>query len=151
MTTPAVEVRARGPADAANRIRMASLGALTMLIIQFILGVAENLFGTAPTAAKSIGLFSSPLLAIHVIMAILLVLAAIMLVVRAIQARITAALVTTVIGLLAILGAAGAGSSFTQSGANGASFGMAMGAAVAMLAYTANLVMLGSPATKKGR
>ena len=105
-----------------ERIRWASFGALTMLFLQFVLGVAYGLYGTAPTAKKSVGLFSSPLLAIHVIMGILLV--------------------TSIVGLVAILGAAGAGSSFAQNGADGASLGMAIGTAVAMLCYTVNLVIL---------
>ena len=66
---------------------MASLGAVTMLIIEFILGMIYNLYGTAPTAAKSVGLFSSPVLALHVIMSLLLLISAVMLLVRAIGAR----------------------------------------------------------------
>ena len=62
-----------------ERIRWASFGALTMLFLQFVLGVAYGLYGTAPTAKKSVGLFSSPLLAIHVILGILLLIAAAML------------------------------------------------------------------------
>ena len=54
----------------------------------------------------------------------------------------TALLVTSVVGLVAILGAAGAGSSFAQDGADGASLGMAIATAVAMLCYTVNLVIL---------
>lgn len=129
----------------ANRIRMASFGALTMLVIQFVLGTAYSLYGTAPASGKSVGMFSSPLLAIHVIMGILIVIAAIMLVVRAVQARHTPAIATTVVGLLVILGAFGAGSSFTKDGSNGASLGMAVLTAVAMLCYAANLVILGKP------
>lgn len=129
----------------ANRLRMASFGALTMLILQFVLGTAYNLYGTAPAAGKAIGMFSSPLLAIHVIVGILIVLAAIMLVVRAVQAKIRPVLATSVVGLLAVLGAFGAGSAFTQQGANGASLGMAIATAVAMLCYAAGLVILGKP------
>jgi len=126
-----------------ERIRMASFGALTMLFLQFVLGAAYSLYGTAPTAEKSVSLFSSPLLAIHVVLGILLLIAAAMLVFRVVQARAGAALlVTSIVGLVAILGAAGAGSSFAQDGANGASLGMAIATAVAMLCYTVNLVIL---------
>src|ERR1700748_398832 len=83
----------------ANRVRMASFVSLTMLVIQFVLGTAYSLYGTAPTSSKSFGMFSSPLLAIHVILGILLVIAAIMLVVRAIQARHAPSIATTVAGL----------------------------------------------------
>ena len=135
--------------EAANRIRMASFGALTMLVIQFVLGTAYGLYGTAPTSGKSVGLFSSPLLAIHVIMGILIIIAAVMLVVRAVQARHRPTVATTVVGLLVILGAFGAGSSFAQNGSNGASLGMAVLTAVAMLCYAANLVILGKPAAAR--
>jgi hypothetical protein len=128
-----------------ERVRMASFGALTMLILQFALGTAYNLYGTAPAAGKSIGMFSSPLLAIHVVLGILIVLAAIMLVVRAVQSKAGPVLAASVIGLVAVLGAFGAGSAFTGNGANGASLGMAIATAVAMLCYAANLVILGKP------
>ena len=145
MSTPTVGTPAALTPQAANRIRMASFGALTMLFIQFVLGTAYGLYGTAPASGKSVGMFSSPLLAIHVIMGILIVIAAIMLVVRAVQARHRPTIVTNVIGLLVILGAFGAGTSFTNDGSNGASLGMAVLAAVAMLCYAVNLVILGKP------
>jgi heme A synthase len=125
-----------------ERIRMASFGALTMLFLQFVLGAAYSLYGTAPTAKKSVGLFSSPLLAIHVILGILLVIVAAVLVFRAVQAKSGAVLATSIAGLVAILAAGGAGSSFAQDGADGASLGMAIATAVAMLCYAANLVII---------
>jgi heme A synthase len=146
MSTTTLKIPVALAPKLANRIRMASFGALTMLIIQFVLGTAYGLYGTAPASGKSVGMFSSPLLAIHVILGILLVIAAIMLVVRAVQARHTPTIATTVIGLLVIIGAFGAGSAFTQDGNDGASLGMAVLAAVAMLCYAANLVILGKPA-----
>lgn len=145
MHTRTAETSAALTPKAANRIRMASFGALTMLVIQFVLGTAYSLYGTAPASGKSVGMFSSPLLAIHVIMGILIIIAAIMLVVRAVQARHQPTIITTVVGLLVILGAFGAGSSFTRDGSNGASLGMAVLTAVAMLCYAANLVILGKP------
>jgi heme A synthase len=133
------------PATRLERVRMASFGALTMLILQFVLGTAYNLYGTAPTAKKSVGLFSGPLLAIHVVLGILLIIVAAVLVFRAAQARAGggAVLAASIVGLLAIAGAAGAGSSFAGNGANGASLGMAIATGVAMLCYAANLVILG--------
>ena len=122
---------------------MASFGALTMLILQFVLGTAYNLYGTAPTATKPVGAFSSPLLAIHVILGILTILAGVMLVVRAVQAKAGPVLGLSIVGLVALLGAAGAGSAFVGRGASGASLGMALATAVAMGCYAANLVILG--------
>jgi heme A synthase len=128
-----------------ERVRMASFGALTMLILQFVLGIAYNLYGTAPTSKKSVGWFSSPLLAIHVVVGILLIIAAAVLVFRAVQARSGsgAVLASSIVALIAIIAAAGAGSAFANNGANGASLGMAIGTAIAMLCYAAILVILG--------
>ena len=145
MSIPTAENPVALNAKAANRIRMASFGALTMLVLQFVLGTAYSLYGTAPTSSKSVGMFSSPLIAVHVILGILLVIAAIMLVVRAVQARHRPSIATTSAGLLVILGAFGAGSSFAQDGSDGASLAMALVTAVAMLCYAANLVILGRP------
>src|SRR6266566_1828172 len=109
-----------------QRIQQASMGAATMLVAQYALGAAYNLYGTAPTAHKSIGMFSSPLLAVHAILGLLLIVAATGLLARAVIARHGITIVTSAIGLLAIIGAAGAGSAFTRDGAAGASLGMAM-------------------------
>ena len=124
-----------------DRIRMASFGALTMLILQSVIGTAYNLYGKAPTSAKPIDPGSSPLLIIHSILGILLFIAAAMLVFRAVQAKSRPALATSIVGLVAIIGAGIAGSAFTRNGANGASLGMTIATAVAMLCYGANLVI----------
>jgi heme A synthase len=138
-TEPAAESR---PDTRARRVLMASFGALTMLILQFALGAAYAHWGTAPTNSKSVGMFSSPLLAIHVVLGILIIIAAIMLVVRAIQAKELPAVVTSIVGLLAVAGAFASGESFIGNGNGGTSFYMALTTAVAMLCYGANLVIL---------
>jgi heme A synthase len=145
MATKSVPSTPTAPAPQTSRIRMASFGALTMLIIQFILGTAYAIYGTAPTSTQPVGIFSTPLLAVHVILGILLVVAAIMLVVRSVQARSRPLVVASAIGLLAVLGACGAGSAFTGTGSNGASLAMALLTAVAMLAYAISLVITGTP------
>jgi heme A synthase len=138
------------PRDVA-RLRAASFGALTTVIIQSVLGTAYNLYGTAPTSKKSIGLFSSgPVLALHVVVAILLLISAIVLLVRAILARHRAVIVTSAIGLLAIIAAAGAGIGFAKNGASGGSMGMDIAAAVALLCYAINLFILGSRPVNDG-
>jgi hypothetical protein len=143
MSTTTTPETGRLPGQQAERIKRSSFGLVIMLIIQFVLGTAYNLYGTAPTAQKSIGIFSSPLLAIHVVFGILLILAAIDLLVRAIRARIQVAVITSVTGLLAIIAAAGTGSAFTRDGASGASLGMAIASAVALACYVINLRALG--------
>jgi hypothetical protein len=139
MSTATSPTTHRSEARQAGNISRASFGMVIMLVIQFVLGTSYNLWGTAPSAGKSIGMFSSPLLDVHVIFGILLILAAIDLLVRAIRARLRPALITAIVGLVAILAAAGTGSAFTHNGATGASFGMALATAIAMIAYLFNL------------
>lgn len=122
-------------ADQLARLRMSSLGGVTMLIIQFILGMVYNLYGTGPTATKSIGLFSSPVLALHVILAILLVIAAAMQLVRAVGTRHRLSIWMSAVGLAGILAAGGAGMGFTGNGAAGASLGMALAFAISLACY----------------
>ena len=93
---------AAAPARVA-RLRMSSLGLVSMLIIQFILGMIYNLYGTAPTSAKSVGMFSSPVLALHVILFFLLVIAAVGQLIRAVGTRHRLTLAMSAVGLLAIL------------------------------------------------
>jgi len=131
------------------RMRMSSLGAVAMLIVQFILGVIYNLYGTAPTPKKSIGLFSSPDLALHVILGILLVIAAVGQLVRAIGTRHRLAIWLSAVGLLAIVAAGFAGLGFTGSGAAGASLGMSLAFAVALACYVVLVFALPSSASAR--
>lgn len=138
-----------------ERLRGASMGAAVMLVIQFALGVGVNLYVTLPAArrgGRSVGdAFSSgALLALHTAFGLLLILTALSLLVRAIAARHRPVIVTSAIGLLAIIAAAGSGASFVSDGANGASLGMALATGVAMLCYLVALFILGRPA-RRGR
>jgi len=127
---------------------MSSLGAVAMLIIQFILGVIYSLYGTAPTSTKSIGLFSSPDLALHVILGILLVIAAAGQLIRAIGIRHALSIWMSAVGLVAILGAGFAGLGFTGNGASGASLGMSLAFAVALACYVVLVFALPSSASR---
>jgi hypothetical protein len=129
------------------RLRMSSLGVVVMLIIQFILGMIYNLYGTAPTSTKSIGLFSSPDLALHVILGILLFIAALGQLIRAIGIRHRLSIWLSAIGLLSILGAGFAGLGFTGSGASSASLGMSLAFATALACYVALVFALPSSAS----
>ena len=139
--------RTAGPSRAGRlaRVRMASFGAVTMLIIEFILGMIYNLYGTAPTASKSVGLFSSPVLALHVVMSILLLVAAVMLLVRAIGARHRLPIWMSALGLVAIIAAGFAGEGFTRNGAAGASLGMSLAFAVSLACYVVIIIAFSPP------
>jgi len=144
----------RGAADRElERLRGASMGAAVMLVIQFGLGTGVNLYVTLPAAGKSgrsIGdAFSGgALLALHTVFGLLLVVTAVALLVRAVIARHRPVIVTSAIGLLAIIAAAGSGASFVNDGKNGASLGMALATGVAMLCYIVSLFILGRPSRR---
>jgi hypothetical protein len=125
-----------------RKLQRASGGLVFMLILQFILGMVYNLYGTAPTATKSIGLFSNGWLIVHEIMAILLVLAAIQLIVLAMGSGSGLAKITSWVGLIGIIAAIGAGVGFTRNGAAGGSLGMAIAFAVSLTCYVVNLTRL---------
>jgi hypothetical protein len=134
-------------------LRGNTFGVLAMLIVQFAIGIVVNLYATIPASDKGSGIFGAigkaltngpASLATHAGLALLIVLAAVALVVRSIVTRHTASIVASVIGLLAILGAAFNGARFVADGgpAN-ASLAMALSTAVAMLSYAVGLLLLG--------
>ena len=127
------------------RLRMSSLGLVSMLIIQFVLGMIYNLYGTGPTASKSVGMFSSPVLALHVILFFLLVIAGLGQLIRAAGARHRLTVWMSGLGLLAILAAGFAGIGFIGNGDDGASLGMSLAFAVALAAYVVLIFALASP------
>ena len=141
--TQAAETTATSVAKLA-RVRGAATGGVFMLILQFILGIIYNLYGTAPTSTKAIGLFSNGWLIVHEIMAILLLAATIGLVVQATRTDSGLAKGMSWVALISIVGAIGAGISFTRNGASGASLGMALAFALALWCYAVLLVRLPS-------
>lgn len=126
-----------------RRLRHASFGLVILLVIQYVLGLSYNLYGTTPTTTKQITEFSSPLLAVHVIVGVLLILAAIYLVVVTVRARARAAATTSGIGLLSVLAAFVGGESFIHKGASGYSMLMGVMMAVALLCYVVNVWAFG--------
>jgi uncharacterized membrane protein YhaH (DUF805 family) len=126
------------------------LTAAIMLVIQYGLGIWVNLYCTIPTG-KGVGqAFSNgAVLALHTVVGLLLILAALSMIVRAVIARHRPSIVLSAIGLLAILAAAGAGASFVNDGTNGASLGMALATAVALLCYIVGLFVAGRPAPER--
>jgi hypothetical protein len=137
--------------DKLVRLRGSSIGLVAMLVIQFILGMIYNLYGTAPTSKQSVGLFSSPTIALHVILGILLFLAALAQLIRAIGARHSLSIWLSAVGLVSIIGAGFAGLGFAGSGAASASLGMSLAFALALVCYVAMLVALAPrPAARSG-
>lgn len=126
-----------------GRISAASFGLVILLLAQYVLGIAYNLYGTAPTATKAIKPFSSPLLAAHVALGTLLIVVAIYLVVASVRARTRITAIVSIIGLASLIAAWISGSAFTQKAASGYSMAMGVLTAVALTCYVINVYGLG--------
>ncbi len=133
-----------GPQARLAAIRISSLATLVVLVIQFALGTAENLYGTMPGAHHPLGLFSGgALLAIHGILGIALPLGAIAAAVRSLRARHHPAAISSVTAMLALIAATLTGFMFLDKGQDGASLAMALATGVAMICYGFNIWVLG--------
>lgn len=131
-----------------DKLRRASLASFVMLVIQFGIGMAVNLYVTVPKSDRGQGighaLSTGPWgITVHVIVGLLLLLSAIGLLVQSIMARRRVLIATAVIGLLSILGATMEGGAFVRNGQAEASLLMAVLTLVALLAYGFNLYLLG--------
>ncbi|MGH3202775.1 MAG: hypothetical protein ACRDOA_06275 [Streptosporangiaceae bacterium] len=139
----------RASAGRTAGLRRASLAALVLLLIQYGIGIGVNLYVTVPAADQghTIGsaIANGPgALTVHIVLGLLLILAAAYLIVQAIMARHRGVVVTSVIGLLALIGAAEQGAAFVDKGHASASMTMAILTAVALLCYGTSLYLLGS-------
>jgi hypothetical protein len=127
--------RAKSAADLSLRLLIA-------VLLQYGLGIGYNLYGTAPTANKKVEFFSSPLLALHVILGTLLVITGIILVVLSARTKMRLPVILSSITLACILGAWASGDEFVQKGQTGLSMSMAMLAGGAMLFAAINMWVL---------
>jgi hypothetical protein len=124
------------------------MGAAVLLVIQFGLGTAVNLYVTLPKHKSFWStVFSQGAVAVHAIVALLLLGASVSALVRSIRSvrsegRLLVAF--TAVGLLAILVAAAGGVAFVRNGSAGASLSMALAAAVALFCYLAAIFSLGA-------
>jgi uncharacterized membrane protein HdeD (DUF308 family) len=118
------------------------MGALVMLIIQFALGTGVNLYITPHKGGVGEAFSNGALLAVHAVLGVLLILAALQFLVRSIMARHRLAIVTSAIGLIAIIAAAGSGVGYLSNRDAGSSLGMALATAVAMLCYAVAIMAL---------
>lgn len=134
-----------------DRLRGMAFGAILMLLIEYGLGMWVNQFGNLPGADHGKGLFAAfgravadgPAgLGIHAVWGLVIFVMSVQVLVRSIMLRRKVAIVTSVVGAAAIIGAGVNGALFVGSGANGNSFGMAISAGVAILAYAVGLFSL---------
>ena len=131
--------------DGLRVLRGNCMGAAVLLVIQFGLGTAVNLYVTLPAHQSFWSkVFSQGAVAAHAIVALALLGASISALVRAIRARQRLMVALTAAGLLAIIVAAGSGVTFVRDGGSGASLAMALAAAVALFCYLAAIFALGA-------
>ena len=138
-----------------RQLRITFLFALVMLIAQFLLGMAVNLFVTIPDqhpganppeyfsgVAQSVTwaiVHGHILLAIHAAFGLVIVLAALGTLVQAIGNRRRGIVVSAVFGFIGVLAAGFNGGSFLNYNQDFSSMLMAAGFAVAVVAYSAGL------------
>jgi len=139
-------------------LRITALAGLVMLLLEYGLGVWTNLYAHLPASDHGKATFAAfggavahgPAgLALHALLGTLLIVTAVSVVVRAALARQAAPIVLGCVALLAILAAWFSGTKFVSDAANGASFGMALATAVALLGY-AIILFIAIPASDRG-
>jgi MFS family permease len=146
-----------------RQLRITFMFALVMLVGQFLLGMAVNLFVKIPTdhpgsnppeyfsgVAQSVTwavLHGNILLAIHAGFGLVLVVAAVGALVQAIGNRRRGIVVSAILGLIGVLGAGFNGGSFLNYHQDFSSMIMATGFAVAVVAYAAGLYLANETTT----
>jgi hypothetical protein len=146
---------------ARQRMRDQFLGTLIFLMIQFLLGMAVNLFVTITTnhpganppeyfggVVQSVTwaiLHGHLLLVVHASLGLLLVLNALGLLLAAIRARHRDLITVTSFGLFGVLAAGFNGGSFLNYNQDFSSMLMAFFFTIAVVAYTIGLVVTGRP------
>jgi len=140
-----------------RQLRISFLFALVMLVGQFLLGMAVNLFVKIPTehpgsnppeyfsgVAQSVAwavLHGNILLAVHAGFGLVLVVAAVGTLVQAIGNRRRGIVVSAILGLIGVLGAGFNGGSFLNYHQDFSSMLMATGFAIAVVAYSAGIYL----------
>jgi hypothetical protein len=141
--------------DRYQPLRTGFLYALVMLIAQFLLGMAVNLFVKIPTdhpgsnppeyfsgVAQSVAwaiVHGHILLAVHAGFGLILVIAAVGLLMQGIRIRRRGIVVSVVVGFIGVLGAGFNGGSYLNYHQDFSSMIMATGFAIAVVAYSAGL------------
>lgn len=148
--TTVAEAADRLPASRVRSLRRGCFATFVMLVIQFGLGIYVNLFVTVPGAdhGGELGqaVANGPAgLTLHIAVGLLLVVAAIGFLVQAVRARHAGLITAAVVGLLTMVGAAVAGSAFTNAGHDSASMAMGVLAVAGLLCYGISLYLLPRP------
>lgn len=142
--------RQRPTTESPTALRGTAFAAIVLLLIEF--GIGVNLFGTVPSADQGKDAFAAfaavfgngpAALAVHATVGTVLVLAAATALVRAVLARHATGITLSAIALLAVIGAWFSGSAYVGDHSSGAARGMAYATALAILCYSAILLLVG--------
>lgn len=136
------------------RLRRGILAVLVLLVAEYAIGMYVNLYVTVPGADHGSSLGSAisngpASLSVHAVVGLLLGLGALGAAAQSILVRHWGLIAASVIGLLAMIFAAVAGTGFTSTGADSASMAMSVLTGIAMLCYAANLYLL-RPGIRRG-
>ena len=128
--------------DGIPGVRRACTTAMTLLAVQFCVGMIINLYVPVPagdaTASYVSEIETAPaFLTVHALLGLALLAAGAVLVLRANGAGSTGLTAAATAGLAALLGAFAAGEVFVRNGQNGTSLWMALLTGVALLCYVA--------------
>lgn len=125
-----------------RELQRTSIGMIVVLVIQFALGTAYNLYGTMPTDGKSLGLYSDGgLLAVHGTLGLIIALGSLRALMLGARSKNRGLFAATLVATLSVFGAVGGGMAFLPHGSNGASLTMSLAGGVAMLSYLASAVI----------
>jgi hypothetical protein len=149
-----------------SRVRRATLATIVLLLVQFGLGMAVNLYVSIPVhhagahgreylsaSAESVGwalAHGTATLAAHVIVGFLLTLSALGLVAQAVRLRRLGVLLAAMLGALCVIGAGFNGASFLDYAHNISSLIMALLFAGAVLCYLAIVYVTPAPPARLG-
>ena len=136
-------------------LRRVSLAALTMLVVQYGLGIILNLYIPVPLsdAHASLGqeIAAGPaMLTLHALLGLALIGAALVLLLRAVRLEDRVVAVLAAAGLTAIGAAFASGEIFVRNGQPGASLAMALLTGVALLCYIGALTRVSSALRRRG-
>jgi hypothetical protein len=128
--------------DAAVSVRRASIAILAMLGVQFVVGMAVNLYTDLGPNGESVGhalSHAGVVFDIHVVLGVLIVLRALHALARAFATRRRPAVFAAAAGALAVVGAFAAGMIFVGTNHAALSLAMAFLTALAVASYIACL------------
>lgn len=120
-------------------LRMQSYGILAALLVQYLLGMAANLFVAFPDTANKRALWefarSQSLVMLHILVAFLLVIGSLIMLIQAIRRKEKHWIIAGSVGLVAIVIAFIGGLQFIPTQQDGYSYAMAVAFIIAVFSY----------------